>query len=182
MVCISEFKANFLIFGRFCLFLSRIYWSSLDQDLMASIWEKAISILAGNLNSFRSYQYCNCTYLIFCFYSHVISILESCTYWNEFSDLAWKKFLESLQLYLRQFAKNSSTHCNSCTKRHSLWPELPNLVQKYVICKWRSFRPAPYFFADQRIQDFVTFSLASILFGQFDTKMLTVYRMLVGIF
>ena len=30
-------------------------WSSLDHDLMASIWEKAISILPGNLNSGRSY-------------------------------------------------------------------------------------------------------------------------------
>jgi hypothetical protein len=27
-------------------FLSRNYWSSLDNDLMVSIWEKAISILA----------------------------------------------------------------------------------------------------------------------------------------
>ena len=36
-------------------FLSRIYWSSLDHDLMASIWEKDISILAGNLNLGRSY-------------------------------------------------------------------------------------------------------------------------------
>ena len=36
-------------------FLSRNYWSLLDHDLMASIWEKAISILAGNLNSGHSY-------------------------------------------------------------------------------------------------------------------------------
>ena len=36
-------------------FLSRNYWSSLDHDLMASIWEKAISILAGSLNSGRRY-------------------------------------------------------------------------------------------------------------------------------
>ena len=36
-------------------FLSRNYWSLLDYDRMASIWEKAISILAGNLNSGRSY-------------------------------------------------------------------------------------------------------------------------------
>ena len=36
-------------------FLSKNYWSSLDHDLMASIWEKAISVLAGNLNSGRSY-------------------------------------------------------------------------------------------------------------------------------
>ena len=36
-------------------FLSRIFLISLDHDLMASIWEKAISILAGNLNSSRSY-------------------------------------------------------------------------------------------------------------------------------
>ena len=37
----------------FCL--SRNYWSLLDHDLMANIWEKAISILAVNLNSSRSY-------------------------------------------------------------------------------------------------------------------------------
>ena len=36
-------------------FLSRNYWSLLDNDLMTNIWEKAISILAGNLNSGRSY-------------------------------------------------------------------------------------------------------------------------------
>ena len=36
-------------------FLSRNFWSLLNHDLMASIWEKAISILAGNLNSSRSY-------------------------------------------------------------------------------------------------------------------------------
>ena len=36
-------------------FLSRNYWSSIDHGLMASIGEKAISILAGNLNSGRSY-------------------------------------------------------------------------------------------------------------------------------
>ena len=36
-------------------FLSGIYWSSLHHDLMTSIWEKAISIFAGNLNSSRSY-------------------------------------------------------------------------------------------------------------------------------
>ena len=53
MVCIPEFKANFLFVCLF--FLSRIYWSALDHDLMASIWEKVISILAGNLNSSRSY-------------------------------------------------------------------------------------------------------------------------------
>jgi hypothetical protein len=35
------------------VFLCRNYWSSLD--LMASIWETAISILPGNLNSDRSY-------------------------------------------------------------------------------------------------------------------------------
>ena len=38
-----------------CSFLSRTYWSSLDHDLMASIRGKAISILAENLNSNRSY-------------------------------------------------------------------------------------------------------------------------------
>ena len=43
----------FTVYG-LIFFLSRIYWSSLDHDLMASIWEKGISILAGNLNSGRS--------------------------------------------------------------------------------------------------------------------------------
>ena len=38
-------------------FSSKIYWSSLNHDPIASIWEKAISILAGNLNS-------SCSYLI----------------------------------------------------------------------------------------------------------------------
>ena len=58
MVYIPKFKANFLLI---CLafiwlgILNRIYWSSLDHDLTASIWEKAISILAGNLNSGRIY-------------------------------------------------------------------------------------------------------------------------------
>ena len=37
-------------------FLSRNYWSLLDHDLMASIWEKVISILTGNLNSGCSYS------------------------------------------------------------------------------------------------------------------------------
>ena len=60
MVRIPEIKVNFLFFWHLYSlgFLSRIYWSSLDHDLMASIWEKwekAISILAGNLNSGRSY-------------------------------------------------------------------------------------------------------------------------------
>ena len=32
-----------------------IYWSSLNHDLIASISEKAISILAGNLNSSGNY-------------------------------------------------------------------------------------------------------------------------------
>ena len=36
-------------------FLSRNFWCLLDHDLMTSIWEKAVSILAGNLNLGRSY-------------------------------------------------------------------------------------------------------------------------------
>ena len=36
-------------------FLSRNYWIPLDHDLIDSIWEKDNSILAGNLNSGRSY-------------------------------------------------------------------------------------------------------------------------------
>ena len=48
--CIPEFKADFLFFLAFIWlgFLSRKYWSSLEHDLMTSISEKAISILAGN--------------------------------------------------------------------------------------------------------------------------------------
>ena len=47
--------------GRFLLeslwlgFLSRLYWSLLDHNLMAGIWEKASSISVENLNSSRSY-------------------------------------------------------------------------------------------------------------------------------
>ena len=52
-------KPSSYFFGAYCDlwlgFISRNYWSSLDQDLMASIWEKANSILAGNLNSGRTY-------------------------------------------------------------------------------------------------------------------------------
>ena len=53
----SESKANLLFFQRLygLGFLSKIYWSLLDHDLLAKIWEKAISILAGKLNSGRTY-------------------------------------------------------------------------------------------------------------------------------
>ena len=37
------------------IYMPRNYWSSLGYDLMTSIWEKANSILAGKLNSGRSY-------------------------------------------------------------------------------------------------------------------------------
>ena len=62
--CLSKFdRSVFLILKpisyflafKWLGFLSRNYWSLLDHDLMASNWEKAISILAGNLNSGRSY-------------------------------------------------------------------------------------------------------------------------------
>ena len=55
--CITNFKANFLSFLViiWLVFLSRNYWSSIYHDLMSSIWEKVIWILAGNLNSGRSY-------------------------------------------------------------------------------------------------------------------------------
>ena len=51
------FKPISYLFGIYmaCFYLSRNYWSLLDNDLTASIWEKAISILARNLNSGRSY-------------------------------------------------------------------------------------------------------------------------------
>ena len=57
IICHNFFKANFLFFWRLCAlgFLSRKYWSWLDHDRMASFWEKAISILTGNLNSVHSY-------------------------------------------------------------------------------------------------------------------------------
>ena len=56
-VCIPNFKSNFLILLHLygLVFLSRNYWSLLDHALMASIWEKAISVLAGKLNSGHSY-------------------------------------------------------------------------------------------------------------------------------
>ena len=44
----------FLAFMWLGFFLSRSYWSSLDHDLWASTWEKAISIMAWNSNSGRS--------------------------------------------------------------------------------------------------------------------------------
>ena len=44
-------------------FLSRNYWSSSDYDLMTSIWENTISILAGNLNSGRSISYYSCKFM-----------------------------------------------------------------------------------------------------------------------
>ena len=49
--------SNFLghLYGFLWFFLSTIYWSSLYHDLMARLWEKVISILAGNLNSSRCY-------------------------------------------------------------------------------------------------------------------------------
>ena len=52
-------KPIFYLFGIYmaCFFLSIIYWNSLDHALMSSIWEKVISILAGNLNSGRSYLF-----------------------------------------------------------------------------------------------------------------------------
>ena len=54
--CIPNFKV-ILIFLAFIwlIFLCRNYWRSLDHDLIASILEKDISILAGNFNSGRSY-------------------------------------------------------------------------------------------------------------------------------
>jgi hypothetical protein len=49
--------SHFLAFIWLVLFLSRIYWSFLDHNLMANILEKATSILAENLNL-------GCSYLI----------------------------------------------------------------------------------------------------------------------
>ena len=46
-----------------CFFLSRNYWSSSDYDLITSIWENTISILAGNLNSGRSISYYSCKFM-----------------------------------------------------------------------------------------------------------------------
>ena len=52
--CIFVSLSFWCLYG-LVFFLSRNYWSSLDHDLMASIWEKAISILTGSLNSGRRY-------------------------------------------------------------------------------------------------------------------------------
>ena len=56
-VCSCEFKVNFLIFLMFIPlgFWSRNYWNYLNHPLTANIWEKAILILAGNLNWGLSY-------------------------------------------------------------------------------------------------------------------------------
>ena len=52
-----EFNVNFLTFlGLYTLaFCTRNYWRWLNHNWMANIWERAISILAGNLNLGRSY-------------------------------------------------------------------------------------------------------------------------------
>ena len=57
LICSCEFKANFLSFLVFIPlgFFSRSYWRYLNHHLMANIWEKAILILVGNLNSGLSY-------------------------------------------------------------------------------------------------------------------------------
>ena len=58
---LSKFdRSVFLILKPIYYFFGLVFYletigSSLDHDLMASIWEKAISILAGNLNSGHSY-------------------------------------------------------------------------------------------------------------------------------
>ena len=48
-VCIPEFKANFLFFWRFYGLVLYL------ETIGVRIWEKVISIFAGNLNSGRSY-------------------------------------------------------------------------------------------------------------------------------
>ena len=48
---LKQISYSFGIYG----FLSRIHWSYLNHYLMANIWGKDILILAGNLNSGRSY-------------------------------------------------------------------------------------------------------------------------------
>ena len=78
------FQLKFMWLG----FLSRNYWSWLDHDLMASFWEKAISILAGNLNSRRSY-------LI----TAVLKRQHNINTHREFSSLA-KRIKESNETYL----------------------------------------------------------------------------------
>ena len=57
--CLSRFNWSLLLNILLALvwFFSRIYWRSLDHNLMAGIWEKDISILAQNLNSNRSCMY-----------------------------------------------------------------------------------------------------------------------------
>ena len=76
-------------------FLSNNYWSSWDHDLMARIWEKAISILSGNLNSGRSYLItavhtswinwlCLSTFLLF-----IILTIAACRYILRSSSTAW---------------------------------------------------------------------------------------------
>ena len=66
------------VFKWLVFFLSRNYWSSLDHDLMASIWEKDISILAENLNSGGSYLITAVTVLYFIVSCLIQVLLEIC--------------------------------------------------------------------------------------------------------
>ena len=61
-----KFNANFLTFLSLYhfFFCCRNYWSWSNHHLMANIWEKAISILAGNLNLDRSYLITTVAYYV----------------------------------------------------------------------------------------------------------------------
>ena len=55
LVCIHEFKDSFLSFWHLYGLVFYLEYIGSSLNLMASIWEKAISIFEGNLNSGRSY-------------------------------------------------------------------------------------------------------------------------------
>ena len=107
-----------------------IYSISLDHDLMASIWEKDISNLAGNLNSSRSYLNTAVEILIF-------SMTKSFS--NE-TYLAWK--FSCLQ-FREHFGRKGSVKClwvflmassNSPLKFHYIWSKfsVKNLILEIV--------------------------------------------------
>ena len=103
-------------------FLSRNYWSSLDHDLMASIWEKAISILAENLNSGRSYLIT----AVFWYFSRC------------FGYAVWKYYCTSVNLFtpfsltVHLIAFQNSAICCATDYGHTIAPSMsfyPDFIQ-----------------------------------------------------
>ena len=115
--CLPKFmnlKPISYFFGIICLgFLSRIYWSSLDHDLMANTWEKAISILMGNLNSGCSYLITACILryisgFIFFFFPFFFMLDSNAKVWRNYQLILCESSLASSSLYLFVQIPNSA--------------------------------------------------------------------------